>query len=127
MHFMVPNILYRTHNSHCSSHSQINPVHLLHFKSLFVIHFNITFYTKVFEEFVFLEISPPKSCVHFSYPRTFRKPLSLISWRDTNHETSCYAVSPFFSYVLPLQSKCLIQHHILKHPRPLLLFVPCIL
>jgi hypothetical protein len=72
-------------------------------------------------------ISPPKSSVHFSYPRTFRTPLSLISLRDTNHEATCYVVSPLSPYVLPLRPTCLIQHHLLKHLRPILMFVTCIL
>lgn len=53
--------------------------------------------------------------------------LSLISWKDTNNEASCYAVSPLSPYALSLRPKCLVQHHLLKHFRPILMFVPRIL
>jgi hypothetical protein len=41
--------------------------------------------------------------------------------KSTNHKVLCYAISPFSHHLIPLRSKYLPQHPVLKHPQSMFL------
>ena len=72
--------------------------------------------------------SPPKSCMHLSsLPYAVHaSPISFFSIlspeyclvRRTDNYPPHYVVLSILLYLVPLRSKCITQHPVLKHPQP---------